>query len=245
MLRLVLVLFLSIITVHSFAGGGMTRGAADTIPLNSKNIPVDSNILVVIDNSLQGTLRQFKNLLSSPESIASMNVLKDSLGKAKYGERGKYGVIEIILKKDATGVKITSVHMEDSYPVSDSIIVRPEIESAFPGGTNSWRSFLVKNLNGATPVDNGAPEGTYTVIVQFIVDKDGNISDLKALTNHGYGMEEEVLKLLKKSPRWEPAIQNGRQVKAYRRQPVTFQVEEDDGKTKKKNKNKDKNKDKD
>ncbi|MBC7873898.1 MAG: energy transducer TonB, partial [Ferruginibacter sp.] len=41
---------------------------------------------------------------------------------------------------------------------------------------------------------------------------------------HGYGMEEEAIKVIKKGPKWEPAVQNGRQVKAYRKQPITFQV---------------------
>jgi len=72
--------------------------------------------------------------------------------------------------------------------------------------------------------DNGAPQGIYTVMVQFTVDKYGYITDIKALTNHGYGMEKEVIKLLKKSPKWSPAFQDGRNVKAYRRQPVTFTV---------------------
>lgn len=39
-------------------------------------------------------------------------------------------------------------------------------------------------------------------------------------------MEEEVTRILKKSGKWNPAIQNGKQVNAYRKQPVTFQVED-------------------
>jgi protein TonB len=61
-------------------------------------------------------------------------------------------------------------------------------------------------------------------MVQFVVDKEGNISDVKALTNHGYGMEQEAVRAIQKGPKWTPAVQNGRQVKAYRRQPITFQV---------------------
>ncbi|HRF18123.1 MAG TPA: hypothetical protein PK977_08135, partial [Chitinophagaceae bacterium] len=68
-----------------------------------------------------------------------------------------------------------------------------EIEARFPGGDAIWRRYLERNLDGSTPTKNGAPEGTYTVVVQFIVDKEGNISDVKALTNHGYGMEAEVV----------------------------------------------------
>jgi hypothetical protein len=62
------------------------------------------------------------------------------------------------------------------------------------------------------------------VVVQFIVNTDGTIIDIKPLTDHGFGMEEEAVRVISRGPKWNPAIQGGKQVKAYRRQPVTFQV---------------------
>ena len=106
----------------------------------------------------------------------------------------------------------------------NKIFDKVEIEASFPGGEAKWRQYLERNCNGQVASDDGAPEGTYTTIVQFVVDKEGNISDVKALTNHGYGMEEEAMRVIKKGPKWKPAIQNGRQVKAYRKQPITFVV---------------------
>ena len=108
----------------------------------------------------------------------------------------------------------------------DKIFTKVENEAAFPGGEAAWRRFLEKNLNASTPVDNGAPQGTYKVIVKFIVSKDGSISDVQAETKNGYGMEEEAVKIIKKGPKWTPALQNGRNVNAYRRQPITFEVQE-------------------
>jgi periplasmic protein TonB len=64
-------------------------------------------------------------------------------------------------------------------------------------------------------------------VVRFIVDKKGNISNVSAETNLGYGMEKEVIRVIKKGPKWIPAIQNGKVVKAYRRQPITFLVSEE------------------
>jgi periplasmic protein TonB len=61
--------------------------------------------------------------------------------------------------------------------------------------------------------------------VQFIVGYDGTISNIEATTNHGYGMEKEVIRVIRKCPKWIPAEQHGRKVKAYRRLPVTFLVE--------------------
>jgi len=109
---------------------------------------------------------------------------------------------------------------EDENKIFDKV----EIEASFPGGDSKWRQYLERNANGQVATDNGAPEGTYTTVVQFVVDKEGNISDVRALTNHGYGMEDEAIRVIKKGPKWNPAIQNGRQVKAYRKQPITFQV---------------------
>ncbi len=108
----------------------------------------------------------------------------------------------------------------------DKIFTKVENEAAFPGGEAAWRRYLEKNLNASTPVDNGAPEGTYQVIVRFIVSKDGSISDVQAESKHGFGMEDEAVKIIKKGPKWTPALQNGRNVNAYRRQPITFVVQE-------------------
>ena len=107
----------------------------------------------------------------------------------------------------------------------NKIFDKVEIEASFPGGDAKWRRYLEQNANGQVATDNGAPEGTYTTVVQFVVDKEGNISDVRALTNHGYGMEQEAMRVIKKGPKWTPAVQNGRQVKAFRKQPITFQVQ--------------------
>jgi hypothetical protein len=102
------------------------------------------------------------------------------------------------------------------------IFVKVETEASFPGGETEWRFFLERKLNASVPAQNNAPKGTYLVIIQFIVDTSGNISDIKPLTKHGYGMEEEVMRILKKGPKWIPATQNSKPVIAYRKQPVTF-----------------------
>jgi periplasmic protein TonB len=114
--------------------------------------------------------------------------------------------------------------IEEKKEDENHIFEKVEIEASFTGGEGAWKKFLERNLNPNAPVDNGAPEGTYTVYVQFVVSKDGSISDVRALTNHGYGMEAEAMRVIKKGPKWIPAVQNGRQVNAYRKQPITFQV---------------------
>jgi protein TonB len=107
----------------------------------------------------------------------------------------------------------------------NKIFEKVEVEAEFPGGHSAWTRYLQRTLNANAPVDGGAAEGSYTVVVQFIVDKGGAISDVKALTSHGFGMEEEAIRVIKRGPKWTPAIQNGRNVNAYRKQPITFVVQ--------------------
>lgn len=120
------------------------------------------------------------------------------------------------------GKKVIEEKKDDD---ENKIFEKVEIDASFPGGDAAWKRYLEKNLSGFNPADNGAPEGSYTVYVQFVVDKEGNISDVKAMTNYGYGMEDEAMKVIKKGPKWNPPIQNGRPVKAYRKQPITFVVQ--------------------
>ena len=149
---------------------------------------------------------------------------QEKLEETKISTQNVEGIKEEEITTPAVvdeGKGVVEVKKEED---ENKVFEKVEVEAKFKGGEAAWRRYLEKSLNPNTPVDNGAPEGTYTVWVQFIVDKAGIISDVKALSSHGYGMEEEAMKVIRKGPAWEPAIQNGRQVKAYRKQPITFVV---------------------
>jgi protein TonB len=108
----------------------------------------------------------------------------------------------------------------------EEVFTKVEVEATFPGGAKAFREYLQRNLKANTPIKHGAAAGTYTVVVKFIVGKTGKISNIEPETNWGYGMEKEVVRIIKKSPDWLPASQGGWPVNAYRRQPVTFVVSE-------------------
>ena len=101
-----------------------------------------------------------------------------------------------------------------------------QIEAKFPGGPSAWSKYLERNLNSNVPVDNGAPPANYTVVVSFLVDKSGNISEVQALNDPGYGTAQEAVRVIKKGPAWTPAVQNGRNVIYRQKQSITFQVSE-------------------
>lgn len=122
----------------------------------------------------------------------------------------------------STGQAELPVKQKEEEPTFITI----QSEAKFPGGADAWRIYLERNLNTNMPVDNGAAAGNYTVIVSFVVDKDGNISDVQALNDPGYGTAQEAIRVIKKSKQWTPALQNGRNVTYRQKQSITFVVSE-------------------
>jgi len=107
----------------------------------------------------------------------------------------------------------------------DGIFNKVEIESSYPGGIQAWIRYLGRNMHYPDQAVNDEVQGT--VMVQFIVDKEGNVSDVEAVGGPEQdGLREEAVRVIKKSGKWTPALQNGRYVKSYKRQPITFKISE-------------------
>ena len=143
----------------------------------------------------------------------------DTLKTITYNENGQV-IREVFFKGD----KGESKQYEGFKTITSLLTTRDLTEAFFPGGVDGWINYLMNNLNAAIPIDKGAPRGLYQVMVQFLVSPEGKISNVIAETQLGYGMEKEVIRIIKSCPDWMPAVQYGRRVTAYRRQPVTFSV---------------------
>ena len=120
-------------------------------------------------------------------------------------------------------------NMPQSQPVGeeedyDKTYTKVEIESAFPGGDGAWLRYLNRNLEYPRDAVQYRIQGT--VYVLFIVDKQGNVSNVQAVGGPDEGgLREEAVRVVKKSGKWMPAIQNGRQVKSYKKQPIVFRLQ--------------------
>ncbi len=117
----------------------------------------------------------------------------------------------------------TNGYDEAGKAIKDFIYSR---EAEFKSGRPAWLKYLSSHMKANTPVKNGAPKGTYTTIIRFIVAEDGSITDAVAETKFGYGMELEGVRVIQNSPKWLPAVLLNKPLKAYRRQPLTFVVQE-------------------
>lgn len=134
-----------------------------------------------------------------------------------------------IEKLDALGSWATS--KIDNQRVSISIIsseflvfTRVEEPAAFPGGIQEWVNYLNQNLT--YPVDAHRMGIQGRVFVQFIVEKDGSLSDIKVVKGIGAGCDEETVRVLKEGPNWNPGMQRGQPVRQKMIQNVLFKIPE-------------------
>ena len=98
-----------------------------------------------------------------------------------------------------------------------------EMESEFPGGIGSWTRYLMKNLVYPQRAQNLNKEGK--VVLQFIVDTEGHISDTEIIQSVEFSLDQEALRMIAESPAWIPAFQYGKKVKSYKRQPLIFKLQ--------------------
>ncbi len=100
-----------------------------------------------------------------------------------------------------------------------SILAASEIMPTFPGGKEAFIKFMQQNLRQPDDFDEGQK---MTVIANFVVDAEGNIVNIDIVQNGRKDLDTEVIRVIKKMPRWNPGMQNGRKVAVYFKVPVTF-----------------------
>jgi protein TonB len=105
---------------------------------------------------------------------------------------------------------------------SDMTFVKVEVESEFPGGLPAWQNFLGKTLSYPNKAVRKKVEGT--VVLQFIVCTDGTVCNVEAISGPEL-LREAAVKAFKTTPNWVPAMQSGKKVKSYKKQPITFRLE--------------------
>lgn len=180
---------------------------------NSINKLGKTNPLFMLDGKIVDK-DEFNNI--DPNSIKSIEVVKANKALEAFGEEGKNGVIKVTLRSP-------NDKMREGVQISTEVQEEPK----FDGGKEAWLSFLLKNLKMDIPVERGGPPGKYTVLLSFIVDKNGKVSNIEAENDPGYGTAEEAVRVMKLSPNWIPAKQNGKPVVYKHKHTITYVISED------------------
>ena len=93
---------------------------------------------------------------------------------------------------------------------------------SFPGGVNALNKFIAANY---TMPDLDSYNGK--VIISFIVEPDGLLSDFTVIKDIGYGTGNEAIRVIQKAPKWTAGILDGKPVRVLVSFPITLKSEED------------------
>ncbi|MES2795913.1 MAG: energy transducer TonB [Bacteroidota bacterium] len=115
------------------------------------------------------------------------------------------------------------MEMVEIKPVEEDRPVFVEQQAFFIGGNSEMTKFLQKNLKYPRQASNSGISGK--VFLSFIVDKNGQISDVTVLKGIGFGCDEEAVRVIKAMPNWSPGKQSGRAVKSRFNLPIVFALE--------------------
>ncbi len=118
------------------------------------------------------------------------------------------------IKRDNKDVAIPK---DEGEKGDDYVYSVAEVKPEFPGGQEKFFKFVAANF--VIPED--AAE-TVKVFVSFIVEKDGSLTNIKVLRDTGYGTGKEAVRVLKSSPKWTPAINNGKPVRCSYTVPINI-----------------------
>ncbi|MCQ2300630.1 MAG: energy transducer TonB [Bacteroidales bacterium] len=105
----------------------------------------------------------------------------------------------------------------------EEVFLIVEQEAEFPGGLDALSKYLSANLTYPQEARDANVEGK--VIVQFVIEKNGKVSNIKVLRDIGSGCGEEAVRVIKGMPRWKPGQQRGKPVRCQFTLPVNFQLQ--------------------
>jgi TonB family protein len=112
-----------------------------------------------------------------------------------------------------------------SKNVIGDIFTASEILPEFPGGVNAMYKFIAAEIKYPPMAQRANIQGR--VFVKFIVNKDGYVVKPEILKGLGFGLDQEVFRVIDLMPRWNPGMQNGKPINSYFTMPFLFELEED------------------
>ena len=238
--------------VRQQQAAGVTQGALSQTMLNEDGYISRARILHLngVYGSKKGSLlvidgkevsrEEFNRI--EPEAIASVTVMDVGPAKKVFGEKGRYGATVIETKQTAT--EAAPQKEEDVFDVCEQM-------PGFPGGDAKLMEFIARNIKYPEVATKNGVQGR--VLVQFIVEKDGSLTNAKILDNpkssllnmvvvtammpdkerqdaeaHNAGVQalrDEAIRVINAMPRWTPGKQKGKAVRCHYVIPVTYRLQ--------------------
>lgn len=137
------------------------------------------------------------------------------------------GTFDVKGNDDANGevLKAKEVIAQPEPPKAEENKIFEVVEQmpAFPGGDAALMKYLQENTNYPTIAAENGVQGR--VVIGFVVEKDGSITDVTVIKSQDPSLDREATRVVKSMPRWIPGKQNGSAVRVKYQVPVTFRLQ--------------------
>ena len=147
------------------------------------------------------------------EEVAVVTELKKTGSETIKAKEGG----EVVLDGTQSEIKVDAEIIEDA---PDKIYTSVQVQPEFPGGLAGFGKYVQRNYR-VPEVDDDV---SGNVIVNFVVERDGSLTDIKVIRDLGYGTGKEAIRMLKSAPKWKPGIQNGKPVRVSYNLPIRLVI---------------------
>ncbi|MDO4727679.1 MAG: energy transducer TonB [Bacteroidota bacterium] len=147
--------------------------------------------------------------------VTSVDELKNKIAGNRNIEASEDG--EVVIEGQHSEVTVDSEIVEE--PV-DKVYTSVEVMPEYPGGLDAFRKYIANNFR--SPDVDRPLKGL--VVVNFVVEPNGELSNIKVVRDLGHGTGDEAIRILKRAKKWNPGIQNGRKVRVNYTLPIQIDI---------------------
>jgi len=173
-----------------------------------------------------------KLLKIDPLSITTISMMDPKAAMTLYGKKAVNGIIIITTKKPeqpnltpAPSVVLPQNQNTDVIDTNNKVFTAVQIQPEFPGGVPALSKFVQTNVRYPSEDHNNKVQGK--AYIQFIVEQDGSVDNLKVLRAPSEAMGKEAMRVMASSPKWKPGTQNGKPVRVEFTMPINFALNND------------------
>lgn len=213
------------------ATSGIMFACEDELESEIKRIAEESNQQIDYSDDVKSALFKLKQKFPDKEFAVVETTLDNESSIEKLNAYDPGQIAKIFVNKEGDNKNVIMIVSEDSdlftrtvevQKASGDVFTIVEETASFPGGTDEFYKYMGENLRYPKEAQENKKEGR--VFVQFVVEKDGSITNLKVVKGIGGACDKEALRVLKNSPKWIPAMVNGEPVRQKLIQNIMFKL---------------------
>ncbi|MCH4148467.1 MAG: energy transducer TonB [Prevotella sp.] len=164
-------------------------------------------------------------VIKKDELVKEENQVKqmDKLDDRAVGTETHEGTKDRTVEAVRNDVAVNTPPPAPTEEVSNKVFTVVEQMPSFPGGTGALMSYLQSNVRYPTVAQENGVQGR--VVVSFVVEKDGSITDVQVARSVDPSLDKEAVRVVNSMPRWQPGKQNGSAVRVKYNVPVNFKLQ--------------------